>query len=245
MLEDGLFERFPCDAVFAMHNMPGLPVGKLLFRDGPVMASSDHATITLAGVGGHGGLPHKAADPIVAAASIVMALQTVVSRNVDPVQPAVVTVSAIHAGEANNIIPPDARLELNVRALDVEVRALLERRIRALVSRQAESFGVKAHIDWHPGYPVLVNTIAETAFAREAGIALLGEQGVVPHGPPIGASEDFAFMLERCPGSYLAIGNGPGEGGCTLHNPGYDFNDENLVVGAAYWVCLTERFLAG
>ena len=245
MMEDGLFERFPCDAVFAMHNMPGMPVGQLVFRDGAVMASSDYATITLAGVGGHGALPHKAADPIVAAASIVMALQTVVSRNVDPVQAAVVTVGAIHAGEANNVIPPQARLELSVRALDADVRALLERRIHTLVSQQAESFDVAARIDWRRGYPVLVNTPAETALAREAGIALLGEQGVVTQGPPIGGSEDFAFMLERCPGSYLFIGNGAGEGACMIHNPGYDFNDDNLVVGAAYWVCLAERFLGG
>ncbi len=245
MMEDGLFERHPCDAVFAMHNMPGVRQGHLVFRDGATMASSDYATITLEGVGGHGAMPHRATDPVVAAASIVMALQTVVSRNIDPLQTAVVTVGALHAGGANNVIPASATLELSVRALDREVRATIERRIRSLVLAQAESFGVTAHIDWRAGYTVLVNTTAETAFARAVGIALVGAKNITPQGPPLTASEDFAFMLERVPGSYLLIGNGDGAspGACMVHNPAYDFNDDNLPVGAAYWVMLAERFL--
>ena len=252
MMSDGLFERYPCDAVFAMHNMPGIAQGHLVFRDGAAMASSDYATITIEGVGGHGAMPHRAADPIVAAASLVMALQTIVSRNVDPLHAAVVTVGALQAGQANNVIPASARLELSVRALDREVRALLERRIRALVAAQAESFGCTARIDWRPGYAVLVNTPAETAFAREVALDLLGPDKVTLNGPPLTGSEDFAFMLERVPGSYLLIGNGLGEQGgddspaasaCMVHNPGYDFNDANLPVGAAYWVRLAERFL--
>jgi hippurate hydrolase len=251
MMADGLFERWPCDAVFAMHNMPGIAQGHFVFRDGAAMASSDYATITITGTGGHGAMPHRAADPVVAAASLVMALQTVVSRNVDPLQAAVVTVGALHAGQANNVIPASAQLALSVRALDRDVRALLERRIRTLAAAQAESFGCSAQVDWRTGYAVLVNTPAETAFAREVARALFGADRVTPQGPPLTGSEDFAFMLERVPGSYLLIGNGQGVGdgspataACMVHNPGYDFNDANLPVGAAYWVGLAERFLS-
>jgi hippurate hydrolase len=252
MMDDGLFERFPCDAVFAMHNMPGIEQGRLVLRDGAAMASSDYATITLHGIGGHGAMPQRAADPIVAAASIVMALQTIVSRNIDPLHAAVITVGALHAGKANNVIPASATLELSVRALDREVRATLEQRIKALVTAQAESFGVTARIDWKPGYAVLVNTPAETDFAREVATELVGADNVTLQGPPLTGSEDFAFMLERVPGSYVLIGNGNGngngngigEGGCMVHNPGYDFNDRNIAVGSAYWVLLAQRFLA-
>ncbi len=248
MMADGLFERYPCDAVFAMHNMPGIEQGHLVLREGAAMASSDYVSIRLDGVGGHGAMPHRATDPIVAAASIVMALQTIVSRNIDPLHAAVVTVGALHAGKANNVIPASAVLALSVRALDREVRATVERRIKALVAAQAESFGVRAHIDWTPGYAVLVNTPAETAFAREVAVELVGAEQVTLQGPPLTGSEDFAFMLERVPGSYVLIGNGTGdalgEGGCMVHNPGYDFNDHNIGVGSAYWVLLTERFLA-
>lgn len=248
MMEDGLFERFPCDAIFAMHNMPGHPQGHLVLRDGPMMASSDYVTITVEGTGGHGAMPHRAADPIVAACAIVMALQTVVSRNVDPQQAAVITVGAFNAGRANNVIPSTARLELSVRALDREVRALLEQRIKAHVAAQAESFGVKALVDWRRGYSVLVNTAAETDFARSVAVELLGPDRVVLQGPALTGSEDFAFMLERVPGSYLLVGNGDGTdghaaGACMVHNPGYDFNDHNVAVGGAYWVLLAERFL--
>jgi hippurate hydrolase len=245
MMADGLFERFPCDAVFAMHNMPGIPQGRLVFREGAAMASSDYATITLTGIGGHGAMPQHTADPVVAAASLVMALQTVVARNVDPLQAAVVTVGALNAGRANNVIPASATLELSVRALDRDVRVLLEKRIKALAEAQAESFGVQAEVNWRSGYAVLVNTPAETAFAREVGTELVGADRVTLQGPPLTASEDFAFMLERVPGSYLFIGNGEGAaGGCMVHHPGYDFNDDNIAVGSSYWVRLAERFLA-
>ncbi len=245
MMEDGLFERHPCDAIFAMHNMPGLPQGRLALREGAAMASSDYATLTLTGVGGHGAMPHRTADPIVAAASIVMALQTIVSRNIDPLQMAVVTVGAIHAGKANNVIAHSAVLELSVRALDADVRRLLEQRIRDLVSAQAESFGVQAQLEWRPGYAVLVNTPKETDFARQIALELLGPEHVTLQAPPLPGSEDFAFMLQRVPGSYLLIGNGEGseQGACMVHNPGYDFNDDNIAVGAAYWVLLVQRFL--
>ena len=245
MMEDGLFDRYPCDAIFAMHNMPGMPQGHMVMREGPMMASSDYATIHLHGVGGHGAMPHMSADPLVAAASIVMALQTIVSRNIDPLQPAVVTVGALNAGKANNVIPASAKLELSIRAVDRETRKRLETRIRELVEHQARSFGVEADILWRPGYSVLVNTPDETAFARSVALELLGPERVTLQGKPLTGSEDFAFMLERVPGSYVLIGNDGPEAGlpCMVHNPGYDFNDSNIAIGSAYWVLLAERFL--
>ena len=246
MMADGLFDAHPCDAVFAMHNMPGVPQGHFVFRDGAAMASSDYVTIRVHGTGGHGAMPHRAADPLVAASSIVMALQTIVARNVDPLHTAVVTVGALHAGQANNVIPALATLELSVRALDAEVRRLLEQRIKALVAAQAESFGVTAEIDWRPGYCVLVNSVPETDFARRVARDLVGPERVTLQGPALTGSEDFAFMLEKIPGSYLLIGNGDGDsaGACMVHNPAYDFNDDNIAIGAAYWVALVERYLS-
>ena len=246
MMADGLFEQHPCDAVFAMHNMPGTPVGHFVFREGAAMASSDYATVRIHGTGGHGAMPHRAADPLVAAASIVMALQTIVSRNVDPLHTAVVTVGALHAGQANNVIPALATLDISVRALDPEVRRLLEQRIKALVVAQAESFGVRAEVDWRQGYCVLVSTGPETEFARQVALKLVGPERVTLQGPPLTGSEDFAFMLEKVPGSYLLIGNGDGDsaGACMVHNPGYDFNDDNIATGAAYWTSLVQTFFA-
>ncbi len=247
MMEDGLFEQFPCDAIFAMHNMPGHPPGKLLLRDGATMASSENITITLEGQGGHGALPHVAIDPVVAGASVVMALQTIVSRNVAPLQMSVITVGSLQAGEANNVIPQSATLKLSVRSLDRGVRQLLNQRIREVVEGQAQCFGVKARIDFLGGYPVLVNTQAETDFARQVALELVGPENVELQTEPLTGSEDFAFMLEQVPGSYLLIGNGDeasgGHGACMVHNPNYDFDDGNIAIGAAYWVKLTERFL--
>ncbi len=246
MMADGLFDRFPCDAIFAMHNMPGIEQGQLVFRSGPTMASSDYATVTLHGVGGHGAMPHKATDVVVAAASLVMALQTIVSRNVDPLQPAVVTVGAIHAGQANNVIPAQAKLEISLRALDPQVRQDMERRIKSLVALQAESFGVRAEVDWRPGYAVLVNDTTQTARALAVAQRHFPAAQVNPSGPMLTGSEDFAFMLERVPGSYLFIGNGAGGqiGACMVHNPGYDFNDHILPIGAAYWIALVQDLLS-
>ena len=246
MMEDGLFDQHPCNAVFAMHNMPGTPVGHFVFRDGAAMASSDYATIRVHGTGGHGAMPHRAADPLVATASIVMALQTIVSRNVDPLHTAVVTIGAMHAGQANNVIPALATLELSMRTLDPQVRLLLEQRIKALVHAQAESFGVRAEIDWRKGYCVLVNSVSETDFARQVALKLVGPERVTLHGPALTASEDFVFMLEKIPGSYLLIGNGDGEstGACMVHNPGYDFNDDNIATGASYWKALVQAYFA-
>ena len=242
MIEDGLFERFPCDAVFGMHNMPGYPAGKLGFRAGPLMASSDTAIIDVHGVGGHGAKPAQAIDPIVAASSIVLALQTVVSRNVDPLDSAVVTVGAFHAGDAPNVIADTARIKLTVRALKPAIRQLLRERITALAQAQAASFGALAQVDYQWRYPVLVNHPQETELARQVALDWLGDDGLIADLSPQTAGEDFAFMLERCPGAYLFIGNG--ERGNMLHHPRYDFNDDLLAIGAAYWVRLAERFLS-
>ena len=248
MMDDGLFTRFPCDAIFAMHNMPGHPPGHLLFRTGAFMASSENITITLHGVGGHGAMPHHAADPVVAGSAIVLGLQSIVARNVPPLHMAVITVGAFQAGEANNVIPQTATLKLSVRSRDRSVRELLNRRIRELVEAQAQSYGVRAEVDFRGGYPVLVNTPLETEFARQVGRELVGDAKVTEQAEPLTGSEDFAFMLEDVPGSYLLIGNGDdatgGHGACMVHNPNYDFEDRNIAVGSAYWVKLAERFLA-
>ena len=251
MLADGLFERFPCDAVYALHNMPGVPQGHFVFIDGAAMASSDDVFITLRGAGGHGAMPHRAQDPVLAASHIVVALQSIVSRNVNPQDTAVVTVGAIHAGQANNVIPAEASLSLSVRALSREVRDLLQERITALVHHQAQAFGVQAEVDYKRDYPVLVNTPAETELARQVATALVSADAVVAHGQALTGSEDFAFMLEHCPGSYLMVGNDAGHSAsqsttspCLLHHPGYDFNDDNIGIAAAFWVALTERFLS-
>lgn len=247
MMEDGLFDRFPCDAIFAMHNMPGFKPGHLLFRRGPTMASSENITITLHGKGGHGAMPHTAADPVVAGAAIVMGLQTIVSRNVAPLQMAVITVGSFHAGQANNVIPQTATLELSVRSLDREVRTLLNQRIEELARAQAQSYGVRAEVTFRGGYPVLVNTPLETEFATQVALEVAGSERVVAHTDALTGSEDFAFMLEQVPGSYLFIGNGDastgGHGACMVHNPGYDFNDSNIAVGSNYWCRLAERYL--
>ncbi len=246
MMQDGLFEQFPCDSIFAMHNMPGFPQGQLVFRSGPTMASSDYLTVTLQGQGGHGAMPHRANDPIVAAASLIMALQTVVSRNVDPLQPAVVTVGAIQAGKANNVIADQARLEISVRALDPQVRVAMRERLHTLIAQQAASYGVTVHIDWRDGYAVLVNDAQQTERALAVARKHFAQDQILAQGPMLTGSEDFAFMLEQVPGCYLFIGNGAGDdaGACMVHNPSYDFNDHNIAVGASYWIALVHELLS-
>lgn len=243
MMRDGLFDRYPCDAIFGMHNMPGIPEGHVVLRKGAFMASSDYVTVTLHGAGGHGGLPHQATDSIVAASAIVMAIQTIVSRNTDPLDMSVITVGAIHGGKANNVIPDEVKLELSVRSLSPSTRKMLEQRLREVIDLQAKSYGVSAEIDYRYGYPVLVNHDEPTAFATAVATSLVGESRVDPQGTPLSGSEDFAYMLERVPGSFLLVGNGAGEGACMVHNPAYDFNDNILQTGASLLVRLTEAFL--
>jgi hippurate hydrolase len=247
MVEQGLFKLFPCDAIFALHNMPGMPEGQFGFRAGAFMPSSDTVNITVRGKGGHGSAPHLSADPVVAAAHIVVALQTVVSRNVDPREMAVLSVGAIHGGEAANVIPQNVTMRLTVRAFNPEIRAMLKQRITDLVQSQAQTMGVQADVDYDWRYPSLINDEASTAFAKQVALDWLGEKGVMPNLAPLTGSEDFSFMLQECPGCYLIVGNGEGEhhhtGGCMVHNPGYDFNDAILPIAASYWVKLVNAYL--
>jgi hippurate hydrolase len=248
MIDDGLFERFPCDAVFGIHNHPGVEQGTFLLRPGAFMSAGDKVTITVKGVGGHAARPHLTVDPVVVASSIVMALQTVVARNIDPAEVAVVTVGSIQGGFANNVIPDSATMQLSVRSFSPEVRQTLKRRITDLAHAQARSYGATTDVDYVMGYPVVFNHAEETAFAAEVARELVGSDHVIMPADRVMASEDFAFMLEKRPGCFIRLGNGVGkavgEGGCMVHNPRYDFNDANLPVGAAFWTRLVERFLA-
>ncbi|POO55786.1 MULTISPECIES: M20 aminoacylase family protein [Agrobacterium] len=241
MIADGLFERFPFDAIFGLHNHPGAPEGAILLRSGPLMASSDMVTITIKGKGGHASRPHLTIDPIVVACNLVVALQTVVSRNIDPTQTAVVTVGTIHAGEAVNVIPEYAKLALSVRCFEPRIRDLLEERITKLTHAVVDGFGATVEMDYQHGYPVVVNSEEETAFARTVAEELIGTENVSTcHLIP--GSEDFAYYLEQKPGSFLRLGNGMNS--AILHSSKYDFADASLTVGAAMWARLTERYLA-
>ena len=241
MIEDGLFDRFPCDAIFGLHNNPGVPSGHFGFGSGPFMAACDTARITIHGRGGHAARPHQAVDPVLIAGSLVMALQSVVARNVEPRQTAVVTVGMLHAGTAPNVIPDTATMALSIRSFDAAVRDLLQQRITALVTAHVQGYGGEVRIDYERGYPVLVNSDAETAFARQVAEELVGPERVIAPFPPVPGSEDFAYYLLHKPGCFLRLGNG--EGGAVLHHPKYDFNDDNLTVGAEYWTRLVERYL--
>jgi hippurate hydrolase len=243
MLADGLFERFPCDVIYGMHNHPGKPARTFHFRSGPFMSASDRVTITIKGVGGHAARPHQAIDPIVAASGIVMALQTVVARNIDPTKVAVVTVGSIHGGKAMNVIANEVQLGLSVRSFDADVREILQRRITELAASQAASYGATAEVDYGLGHPVLVNAERETTFAREVAEELVGADNVADNIDQVTGSEDFAWMLRERPGCFVRIGNGQGAKPPMLHTAGYDFNDTNLAVGSAYWVRLVERYL--
>ena len=240
MIEDGLFERFPVDAIFGLHNWPGIAAGRLGFVDGPAMASVDWAGIRIIGKGGHGAEPHTGVDPILVAAHLVTALQSLVSRNVDPRAMAVVTVGAIHGGNAANVIPDSVELKLTVRAFLPEVRQHLRERIQTLTTALVSSFGADVQIDFPVGFPSVLNHPAETAFARNAARQLFGADTVIDQLPPRTASEDFAFLLQQRPGSFLFVGNGDS---APLHSPRYVFNDASIVPAASYWAHLTERFL--
>ena len=242
MIADGLFERFPCDAIFGLHNHPGYPVGTFMFGSGPFMSASDRVFITIHGRGGHAARPHLTVDPILIAGSLVMALQSVVSRNIDPTQTAIVTIGSLNAGIASNVIPESASMGLSVRSFNPEVRDRLQERITDLVTHHVQGYGGSVEINYERGCPVLVNSVVETAFALEVASELVGaEHTVSPFGPVTG-SEDFAYYLQHRPGCFLRLGNG--EDSAMVHNARYDFNDQNLTVGAAYWTRLAERFLA-
>ena len=244
MLEEGFLDLFPCEAMFGMHNMPGRPEGKFMAVPGFALASSDSAVITVRGRGGHGAMPQTTVDAVVVAASIVMALQTVVSRNVPPLHMGVVTVGALLAGDAPNVIPGEAELRLSIRAFRPDVRDLLQRRVTEIAQAQAAVYGATAEVDYQRRYPVLHNDPAQTEFCKQVVRDWLGPDGLIDNAEPVTGSEDFAFFLEKVPGCYVFIGNGVGdEGGCMVHNPGYDFNDRVLPTGASYWVRVAEAYL--
>ncbi|HTP72276.1 MAG TPA: M20 aminoacylase family protein [Burkholderiaceae bacterium] len=244
MLDDGFLKLFPCEAMFGMHNMPGQPAGRFSIVPGHALASSDTCVITVRGKGGHGAIPQDAVDPVVAASSIVMSLQTIVSRNVPPLDMGVVTVGAFHAGDAPNVIPGEATLKLTVRAYKPKVRDLLEQRIGEIAHAQAAVYGATAQVQYQRRYPMLYNHPEQSAFCRRVVHDWLGNDGLVADAQPVTGSEDFAFFLEQVPGCYVFIGNGVGDqGGCMVHNPGYDFNDRVLPTGASYWVRIAETYL--
>ena len=244
MIDDGLFERFPCDAVFGMHNRPNLPVGHFAVRSGPMMAGGAFFDIQVTGKGTHGARPEAGVDAALVAAQIAVALQTIVSRNIAPVDTAVLSVTQIHAGDAYNVIPQTARLGGTVRAFSREVMALVETSMRRVAEGTAQALGARAELDFRVLFAPTVNDAREAEYAAMICTELVGADKVERHPALIMASEDFSFMLERVPGCYLNIGNGLGEGGCEVHNPAYDFNDEALPLGAAFFARLVERRLA-
>ena len=241
MIAEGLFDRFPVDAVFGLHNWPGVPSGHFGFVANAAMASVDQAVIRIVGKGGHGAEPHRGVDPVLASASLITALQSVVSRNVDPQEMAVVTVGSIHGGSASNVIPESVELKLTMRAYSESVRERLETRIPALARAQAESFGAVAEVDYRRGFPALINHADETAFAKSVAIRAFDRSVIEDDFRPRTASEDFAFMLQETPGSYLFVGNGDS---APLHSAHYDFNDAIIAPAARYWVQLAETFLS-
>ncbi|WP_031430304.1 M20 aminoacylase family protein [Methylomicrobium agile] len=246
MIDDGLFERFPVEQVFGMHNFPDIPAGHFAVRPGPMMASFDCFEIRVKGRATHAAMPHLGTDAIVAAAQIVNALQTIVSRTVDPADSAVVSITQVHAGNTWNAIPEEAVIRGTYRCFKPSVQRLVGEKIGRIVDGVCAGLGVAAEIAFNPenpGYPVTFNSEVETALATQAAIAVAGEDGVDLGPTPCMGSEDFAFMLQEKPGCYLWIGNGPSRNSCLLHNPHYDFNDEILPTGSAYWVKLVETVL--
>jgi len=243
MIKEGLFDKFPCDAVFGMHNMPGLAAGKFSIRPGPMMAGCAFFDIAIDGVGGHGAMPESAVDPVVVASQITLALQTIVSRNMPPFDPAVVSVTRIEAGDAYNVIPARCMLRGTARGFTDETMRLIGARMARLAASIAEGFGATATTDYRVIYPPLVNDAGEARFLGDVAAALVGEDNVARDGRRLMASEDFSYMLNARPGAFLYIGNGEGEGSCEVHNPNYDFNDGVLPLGASLWVTLVETRL--
>jgi hippurate hydrolase len=243
MINEGVFKRFNCDAVFAIHNIPGEEAGQVTVRAGAITAAVDIVEVTVRGVGGHGAIPHKAADPIVAAAGIVIALQSIVARNIDPLEPAVVTVGQIEAGTLATIIPSECKMKIGVRSCDAGIRALLKQRLIGLIAAQAKSFGCEAEIAYNPGiaYPPGSNTKAEAEAVRAVAIAMGQAPERIDMKGPFMFSEDFAFMQEIMPSCYFGLGNGPSP---SLHDASYDFNDALLMKGPEIWARLVEHVLS-
>jgi amidohydrolase len=240
MIKDGLFDRFPVDQVYGMHNGPGIPIGSFAIRPGPIMASTDAVNIHIEGRGGHAARPHISIDSVLVGAQLITALQSIVSRSVDPLESAVISICEFHAGNARNVIPQTAELKGTVRALTAEVRALVEKRVRDVVDGVARMTGARIDLNFERGYPVVVNHAAQTDIAVEVARKVAGE-GNVHEMPPLMGGEDFAYMLERRPGAFIFCGNGDTAG---LHHPAYDFNDDAIVYGTSFWIKLVENTLS-
>jgi hippurate hydrolase len=251
MMDDGLFTQCPMQAVFGMHNWPGIPVGEFGVTVGPMMASSNEFEVIVKGKGSHAAQPHKSVDPIMVAVQIAQSWQTIITRNNSPIDAAVLSITQIHAGSATNVIPDNASLIGTVRTFDLKVLDLIESRMRAIAEHTAEAFDAKVEFRFHRNYPPLINHATETVFAVEVLQSIVGAEKVNAHVEPTMGAEDFAYMLQGKPGCYVFIGNGEGDhrsaghglGPCNLHNPSYDFNDDLLPIGATYWVRLAEKFL--
>jgi amidohydrolase len=244
MVEEGVFDRFPCDAIFGMHNTPGVAIGKFTIRTGPMMAGGGFFDITVLGRGAHGARPESGVDPVIAASHIAAALQTIVSRNVRPVDTAVVSVTRFHAGDAYNVIPERAVIGGTVRAFDNETFALIEQNMKRIANGVAGGFGATAEVDFRSLFPPLINDAGEAAFIAETAAEVVGAENVERNGQLVMASEDFSHMLNMRPGAYIRIGNGDAPGTCQVHNPGYDFNDAALPIGASLFARVVERKLA-
>jgi len=249
MVREGLFERFPADQVYAVHNWPGLPAGQMAVRPGPVMAATDEVQITVRGRGGHAAMPHLVVDPVVACATIISALQTIASRNVEPVDAVVVSICSMQTSQvgAFNVVPDHVKLVGTVRSFRPATRDLAEQRFRQICSKTAEAMGCTAEITYTRGYPATVNSAREAQFAARVGERLFGKGNVITEHEPTMGGEDFSYMLQARPGAYVFLGQGahhnPGAGGCFLHNPHYDFNDEVIPLGAGYLAALVEEAL--
>jgi hippurate hydrolase len=244
MVKDGLFTNFPCDVIFGMHNRPGLAVGKFQIRPGAMMAGGAFFDIEIVGVGAHGARPEAGIDPVVIASQITTALQSIVSRNVRPVETAVVSVTQIHAGAAYNVIPDRASLRGTVRCFSAEMMTMIERRMSSLAEGIAAGFGATATLDFRALFPPLVNHAEETDYIADVAAEVAGAENVNRNSGLVMASEDFSYMLQQVPGAYMQIGNGDGDGACEVHNPGYDFNDAALPYGASLFARLVEERLA-
>lgn len=243
MIAEGLFERFPMEAVFGLHNWPGIPVGEMAVMPGSVMAGTCSFEITVHGQGCHAAMPHQGVDTLVASSQLVLALQTVVSRNLHPCDAAVVSVTQIHGGDAWNVIPDDAVLRGTIRSFNTETESAVEQAIKRLCRGVGDTFGARIAVRFDHRYPPTVNSLAETELCRRVASRLLGPDKVRAAEAPSMGAEDFAYFLREKPGCYVWLGNGPGTGGCTLHNPRYDFNDAILPLGVSYWVRLVEAVL--
>ncbi len=245
MVDEGLFKRFPVDAVYALHNWPSLPAGKMAVRGGPILAATDEIVIEVRGKGGHGAMPHLAVDPVVIAAQVIGALQTIASRNVNPIDSVVVSVCSMQTSQvgAFNVIPDAVKLIGTVRTFRPETRDLAEERVKSIVDGIARAMGGSASIEYTRGYPATVNTEAEAQFAARVGERIFGKDNVLTDAEPAMGGEDFSYMLQARPGAYIWLGQGGGPSGCFLHNPGYDFNDDVIPLGAGLLAALVQEAL--